>query len=111
MDEVSDSTAIIGIVILAKNCYFLSLSNDAVLDDSKEISRYVSYRIISNYASWMISSRIEVSEGDDFPIPVASCQGFEKHIHTKLRLAIRTYRLTVKIFSTVILFSVDSRSR
>lgn len=110
VNEVSHPTAIGSIVILAKNGYFLSLSNDVLLDNCKEISRNVSYRTVSNYACVMVSSRIEVSEGNDFPIFVASCHGLEKHVHTKFRLSIRTYWLTMEIFSTVVLFSIDSSS-
>ena len=106
MNEVSNTRSIKCIVVWTKHSNTLSLSYNHLLNHRKKIAWDRSQRIISYKARVVVASRIKITNWNYFPMLIFNSHSLQKHFYTQLRLTIGADRFALKLFCTVILFSI-----
>ena len=67
MDVIPDSASINCIVVVPKYLKLIPFANDKLLYDGEQIS-WIIWRPVTNFARGMATSRVEVSERDEFAV-------------------------------------------
>ena len=111
MHKISNSWPISGVPVRSKHSYWLPFANDHFLDDWKQVSRDRSQGIVTNKSRMMISSRIEISDGNYFPLRMVLSCWLQKPFEAQFGFSIRTDGSTVKLLCAVILLSINSSWR
>ena len=111
MHKISNSRTISGVPVRSKHRYWLPFPNDDFLDDWEQVSWDRSQGIVSNKSRMMISSRIEISNWNYFPLRMVLCCWLQEPFKAQFGFSIRTDGSAVKLLCAVILLSVNSSWR
>lgn len=106
MNEVADSCAVGGFVVVSEDGDVGSFSYDDFLDDREEVSGSVSDGVVAEDAGVVVSRWIKIAQRNDFPLRVRAGDRAKQHVDHELGFAVGADGDAVEVLSAVVLLAV-----
>ena len=106
MNEVADSCAVGGFVVVSEDGDVGSFSYDDFLDDREEVSGSVSDGVVAEDAGVVVSRWIKIAQRNDFPLRVRAGDRAKQHVNHELGFAVGADGDAVEVLSAVVLLAV-----